>query len=104
MVTKYLCRLATREIMLPIVKKAGNLENVQVKYAGLCGRTKTCKVGLCITGGNQSYSYSKKYKNDSFDTLFVYTEKGEIYVIPWKKLGIRNELSIDTKKYKMYRF
>ncbi|HAT68306.1 MAG: hypothetical protein A2481_01900 [Candidatus Yonathbacteria bacterium RIFOXYC2_FULL_47_9] len=87
-----------------VVEKNGKLEKVQVKYAGLYGRSKTCKVGLRITGGNQSYSYAKKYKNDSFDILFVYTEKGEIYVIPWNKLSARNELSIETKKYSIYKF
>lgn len=87
-----------------IVEKGRKLEKVQVKYAGLYGRSNTCKVGLRITGGNQSYSYSKKYKKDSFDLLFVYTEKGEIYVIPWKNLEVRNELSIETKKYSMYKF
>lgn len=87
-----------------IVEKGGKLEKVQVKYAGLYERSKTCKVGLRITGGNQSYSYAKKYKKDSFDILFVYTEKNEIYVIPWKKLEIRNELSIETEKYRMYKF
>lgn len=87
-----------------IIEKDGKLERVQVKYAGLYGRSGTCKVGLRITGGNQSYSYAKKYKKDAFDTLFVYTEKGEIYVIPWNNLKIRNELSIETRKYNMYKF
>lgn len=87
-----------------VVEKKGVLEKVQVKYAGIYERSGTCKVGLRITGGNQSYSYAKKYKKDSFDLLFVYTEKAEIYVIPWNKLELRNELSIETKKYSMYKF
>jgi len=87
-----------------VVEKDGKLEKVQVKYAGLYGRSKTCKVGLRITGGNQSYSYSKKYTKDAFDILFIYTEKGEIYKIPWNKLTMRNELSIEAEKYRMYKF
>lgn len=86
-----------------VIERGGKLEKVQVKYAGLYGRSKTCKVGLRITGGNQSYSYAKKYTKDAFDILFVYTEKGEAYVIPWSKLEARNELSIETEKYSMYR-
>ena len=87
-----------------VIEKNGNLQKVQVKYAGLYGRSKTCKVGLRITGGNQSYSYAKKYTQDSFDILFVYTEKAEIYVIPWSEIKNRNELSIETRKYNMYKF
>jgi hypothetical protein len=64
---------------------------------------KVCKVGLRITGGNQSFGYSKKYKKDSFDLLFVFTEKGEIYLIPWQQIIFRNELSIESKKYRIYR-
>ncbi len=87
-----------------IVEKNGELEKVQVKYAGVYNnKSKTCKVGLRITGGNQSYTYAKKYKNDAFDILFVYTAKDEEYVIPWNKLKTRNELSIETKKYRIYR-
>lgn len=87
-----------------VVEKDGVLQKVQVKYAGVYGRSGTCKVGLRITGGNQSYNNAKKYKKDAFDILFVFTGKGEIYVIPWDKLENRNELSIETKKYSMYKF
>ena len=87
-----------------IIEKGGELEKVQVKYAGLYAKSKVCKVGLRITGGNQSYTYAKAYKRDAFDILFVYTAKGERYVIPWNKLTARNELSIETKKYRIYRF
>jgi len=54
-----------------IVEKNDKLEKVQVKYVGMYSGSKTCKVGLRTTGGNQSYSYAKKYNNDSFDILFV---------------------------------
>jgi len=87
-----------------VVEKDGKLEKVQVKYAGLYSNSKTCKVGLRITGGNQSYTYAKKYKKDAFDILFIYTEKCDVYVIPWNKLSVRNELSIETKKYNIYKF
>jgi hypothetical protein len=100
------------EIFLPIgdkrdfdliIEKDGVLQKVQVKYAGLYTSKKVCKVGLRITGGNQSFGYSKKYKKDSFDLLFVFTEKGEIYLIPWQQIIFRNELSIESKKYRIYR-
>jgi hypothetical protein len=80
-----------------VVEKDGVLQKVQVKFAGLYSKGGVCKVGLRITGGNQSFSYTKKYTNNAFDLLFVYTEKGEQYLIPWKEVTSRNELSIETK-------
>lgn len=85
-----------------IVEKNNSLNRVQVKYAGIYKDGK-CKVGLRITGGNQSFNYSKKYTSHSFDILFVYTERGEIYSIPWKKVDCRNEITIDFPKYNEYK-
>ncbi len=86
-----------------IVEKDGLLSKVQVKYAGLYKDSNSCKVGLRITGGNQSFNYSKKYSNDSFDILFVYTEKGDSYSIPWKNITSRNEINIEHSKYSEYK-
>jgi hypothetical protein len=86
-----------------IVEKDTCLLRVQVKFAGLYKIKNQCKVGLRITGGNQSYNYARKYGPDSFDELFVFTEKGEMYVIPWKKIDCRNEITIETDKYKVYK-
>jgi hypothetical protein len=85
-----------------VIEKNGLLQKVQVKYAGLY-RDGRCKVGLRITGGNQSFNYSKKYKANSFDVLFVYTQKGEIYVLPWRSVDSRNEISIETEGYIKYK-
>ncbi len=84
-----------------VVEKDGLLQKVQVKFAGLY-KTGECKVGLRITGGNQSFNYTKKYKKDSFDVLFVFTQKGDQYLIPWNKMECRNEISIEHKKYLKY--
>ncbi len=86
-----------------IIEKDGVLKKVQVKYAGLYTASGVCKVGLRITGGNQSFGYSKKYNKDAFDLLFIYTAKGEKYLLPWEAITFRNELSIESKKYRMYR-
>lgn len=86
-----------------IIEKSGKLSRVQIKFAGLYKSKNQCRVGLRITGGNQSYSYSKKYDNDAFDSLFVYTERGERYFVPWKNIDCRNELTIENIKYKKYR-
>lgn len=86
-----------------IIEKKGLLQKVQVKFAGLYSRGNVCKVGLRITGGNQSFKSSKKYAVNAFDFLFIYTEKKEIYVLPWKDIPFRNELSIETKKYRIYK-
>lgn len=85
-----------------VVEKEGILQRVQVKYAGLYPSKLTCKVALRITGGNQSFHYSKIYKDDAFELLFVYTAKGETYQIPWNEVRARNELSIENSKYKQY--
>ncbi len=86
-----------------VIEKEDKLQKVQVKFAGLYSRGNVCKVGLRITGGNQSFLVSKKYRESAFDILFVYTEKKEIYVLPWKDVPFRNELSIETKKYRIYK-
>lgn len=86
-----------------IVEKDGLLSKVQVKYAGLYKDSNSCKVGLRITGGNQSFNYSKKYSNNSFDILFVYTQKGDSYSIPWKDITSRNEINIEHSKYSGYK-
>lgn len=86
-----------------VVEKDGILEKVQIKYAGLYSRGNVCKVGLRITGGNQSFAYTKKYQQNAFDILFVYTAKHEKYIIPWKDVIFRNELSIETEKYRIYK-
>jgi len=86
-----------------IVEKDNNLSRVQIKYAGYSTKKNRCQAGLRITGGNQSYTYAKKYNSNDFDLLFVYTAKEECYIIPWKSLDIRNELTIDAEKYRRYR-
>ncbi|OGK16023.1 hypothetical protein A2774_01650 [Candidatus Roizmanbacteria bacterium RIFCSPHIGHO2_01_FULL_39_12c] len=86
-----------------VIEKNGKLKKVQVKFAGLYKNKNQCKVGLRITGGNQSYSYAKKYSDNAFESLFVYTERGERYFLPWDKVDCRNELTIETDKYKKYR-
>ncbi len=84
-----------------IVENDGVISRVQVKYAGLY-KNGQCKVGLRITGGNQSYHYAKKYHDNAFDTLYVYTAKGSSYIIPWKEVIARNEMSIEHSKYQTY--
>lgn len=85
-----------------IVEKNGLLEKVQVKFAGLY-KDGICRVGLRITGGNQSFNYSRKYKDNAFDLLFVYTEKDHKFLIPWKNVKVRNEIAIEHPKYKRYK-
>ena len=86
-----------------IIEKDKSLQTVQVKFAGLYpSKGNVCRVGLRITGGNQSYNYSKKYSDDAFDILFVYTAKGQRFVIPWSEITARNELYIEHTKYAKY--
>lgn len=86
-----------------VVEKNNLLSRVQVKYAGLYPGKDKCKVALRITGGNQSYKYSKTYSDDAFETLFVYTAKGQKYVLPWSSVTARNEITIEHPKYDVYK-
>lgn len=89
-----------------IVEKNSSLEKVQVKYAGRYtkGRNKNkCIAALRITGGNQSFNYSKKYSDKAFDSIFIFTEKEKSYYIPWKLVSCRNSLNIECGKYDKFR-
>ena len=99
------------EVCLPIgdkrdydllIEREMTILRVQVKFAGLYTTKNICKVGLRITGGNQSFHYSKKYVDDAFDLLFVYTARGQKFSVPWADIKVRNELSIELPKYKRY--
>ena len=85
-----------------IVEKDDNIKRVQVKFAGLYSRDGKCKAGLRITGGNQSYFTTKKYSQNDFDLLFIYSAKGNKYCLPWKDVTVRNEITIEDSKYKQY--
>ena len=86
-----------------VIEKSGLLSRVQVKYAGLYPGKSTCRAALRIMGGNQSYNYAKTYTDDAFDYLFVYTAKDECFLLPWKDVRVRNEISVEAPKYKVYK-
>lgn len=77
------------------------LHKVQVKYAGKYS-TNRYKAGLRTTGGNQSYNYAKKYENNDFEYLYVYTGDKRHYLIKWAEIHVRNEIVVDDKKYQKY--
>ena len=85
-----------------IVEINGLLRRVQVKYAGYYNGIGQHKVALRITGGSQSFKTIKKYSENDFDELFVYTAGGRMFLIPWSEVIVRNELNIENKKYSMY--
>jgi hypothetical protein len=86
-----------------VVEKDYKLSMVQVKYAGLYpSKDNKCHVALRITGGNQSYKTAKKYVDDAFDLLFIYTQKGEKYILPWEAVTARNEIAIEHPKFQGY--
>lgn len=86
-----------------LVEKDYVLQSVQVKFAGLYpSRDNKCHVALRITGGNQSFKTAKRYTDNAFDLLYVYTEKDEQYLLPWPKITARNEIAIEHLKYQRY--
>ena len=87
-----------------IVEKNGRLSRVQVKYGGLYNGLKKCQVALRVMGGNQSFHYTKKYGADAFEYLFVYTAKGETYLLPWdSEIYNKSVLSIEAPKYREFK-
>jgi hypothetical protein len=98
------------EVLLPIGDRkcydlvfdnGKKLLKVQAKYAGRNSRNK-CIAALRITGGNQSFNYTRKYLDDDFDYLYVYTETGNHFLIKWSDIQNRNEVSVECEKYKKY--
>lgn len=85
-----------------VVESEGVLKRVQVKYAGYYARDKNHKAALRTMGGNQSYHTTKKYKDDDFELLFVYTANGRKFVLPWREIKNRNEVSVETSKFAIY--
>ena len=77
------------------------LYKVQAKYAGKSSRGKHV-AHLRITGGNQSFNYARKYREEDFDYLYVYTADNRHYLIKWKDIIVRNVISLDDKKYQKY--
>ncbi len=93
---------ATKDVDL-IVEKNNKLYRVQVKYAGLYNGDKTCTAALRVMGGNQSFYTAKKYSDDAFDLLFVYSAKNECYLIPWKKVIARTAIKVEALLYQIYK-
>jgi hypothetical protein len=86
-----------------IAMRNDKIYRVQVKYAGYNPTRDRCIATLKVMGGNQSYYTAKKYSDDAFDYLFIFTAKKEGYLIPWKKLTIRSILYIDSPIYIKYK-
>ena len=87
-----------------VVEKEGKLSRVQVKYGGLYNGLTKCVVALRVMGGNQSFYYTKKYAANAFEQLFVYTAKGETYLLPWDAAIVgKSSLSIEAPKYSSFR-
>ncbi len=87
-----------------VIEKDGLLSRVQVKYGGLYNGLTKCQVALRGMGGNQSFHYAKKYKASAFEFLFVYTAKGETYLLPWDASVIgKSSLSIEAPKYSSFK-
>jgi hypothetical protein len=87
-----------------VIEKGGQLARVQVKYGGLYRNRTSCYVALRVMGGNQSFFYAKKYQHNAFEYLFVYTAKGESYVLPWNDDIIgKSVISIEAPKYSPYK-
>lgn len=100
------------EVLLPIgdkksydivVEQMNRLYKVQVKYAGLWKDKNKCVASLRVMGGNRTFYNSKKYDINSFDLLFVYSEKKACYLFPWNELNPpRSSITVDSPEYNKY--
>lgn len=104
-----LCSLGF-EILLPIGGRQpydlvfddeGVLKKVQVKFAGL-GSHGGYSASLRITGGSKSFNYARKYKDEDFDYLYVYTGDGRHFLIKWNEINNRNSIKVDDPQYSKY--
>jgi hypothetical protein len=86
-----------------IAKKDGKRIGIQVKYAGVYNQRGKCCAALRVMGGNQSFYTAKKYADDAFDYLFVYTARGECYLFTWKEVKARTQLNIEAPVYRPYK-
>lgn len=98
------------EVLLPIGDRkpydlvfddGNNLNRVQVKYAGKSSRNRFVAY-LRVTGGNQSFNYAKKYKQNDFDYLYVFTGDKRHFLIKWNEVKARNQIVVDDLKYQKY--
>lgn len=98
------------EVLLPIGDRkpydlvfddSNSLQKTQVKFAGKNPKGHFL-ANLRITGGNRSFNYARKYNDDDFDYLYVYTADNRHYLIKWSEIRFRNALTIDDKKYQKY--
>lgn len=85
-----------------VVEKHGVLYRVQVKYAGFYSGIRKHKAALRTMGGNQSYHTARKYGDEDFDLLFIYSANTRMFLIPWKELTNRNSISIESSKFLKY--
>jgi len=86
-----------------VAENQDGLIRIQVKYAGSYGVNGKCVAALRVMGGNQSFHTAKKYSDDAFDYLFIYTAKDEQYLIPWRELVNRSSVNIEAPKYLSYK-
>jgi len=101
------------EVLLPIgdkrpydlvIEKDGKLQKVQCKYTSHKSKYGVYLAPLRVMGGNRSSgNTAKKYNKEDFDLLFVYTEMGSKYCIPFCDIEATNSMSLgkDADKYKL---
>lgn len=99
------------EVLLPIgdkkpydmvVDDGTSLKKVQVKYAGTNEVGKT-SAWLRTVGGNRSSGQTwKKYTDTDFELLFVWSDKGKCYLIPWSEVTSRCSVTLSGGKYDTY--
>jgi len=100
------------EVLLPIgdkkpydlvIDRDGKLSKVQVKYTSFKSKYGNFRADLRITGGNQSFTSSKKYVAGDFDFCFIYTSVGEAYEVPFDSLSEKKVSITLSSKYEKYK-
>lgn len=87
-----------------VVDDGNGLKSVQVKTVHNKSKYGSYRVDLRTTGGNQSYSYAKKFDPNLVDLLFVLTGSGDKYLIPTCTMDSkRSTINVgkNTEQYKI---
>ena len=99
------------EVLLPIGDKqkydlvvdcGQSFQKVQCKFTSHKAKSGAFIAPLRVMGGNQSYHTAKHYNKEDFDILFVMTEDGDIFTIPFEDIETKNSVTL-SGKYEQYR-
>lgn len=80
-----------------LIDDGSNILRVQVKTTGYKSKYGRYRADLRVNGGNRSRSTVKKAKDGDFDILFVLSDDGRAWSIPYRELGGSSIITLGEK-------